>query len=113
MCRGHPLVVTPAIFVGMFGRCVTDRPYVAPRGVLPMFSGRIGKKTAPKVEIGAEEVYEIVLLLKARCVGGLFFCATAGAYRRRGPDLPPLLANRPVGPHLGRPTPITQELWPI
>ena len=43
-----------------------------------MFSGRIGKKTAAKVEIGAEEVYEIVLLLKARCVGGLFFCAAAG-----------------------------------
>jgi len=42
------------------------------------FSGRVGKKTAAKVEIAAEGVYEIVLLLKARCVGGLFFCAEAG-----------------------------------
>jgi len=61
-----------------------------------MFSGRIGKKTAPKVEIAAEEVYEVVLLLKARCVGGLFFLRRGGPCHRRRTGPPPFLAIQPA-----------------
>jgi len=75
-----------------------SRPgHTSPRGAYcPRFPDGSAKKAAAKVEVGAEEVYKVVLLLKARCVGGLFFCAAASLAAQRDRACPLFLANRPV-----------------